>query len=340
VAALNAGVIAGTDLLDVADQLYLYKGDDDGGSGDDGYIDLKVSFDPKYPDMAQVLLDTATVGNTKYQQRIGYSLWDVEFSGWLYDWQGSDATSDKWDTPTFTGPFQCPAKCETTVKFCNTPDFVFSYSQVGSDSAFKLNIYAAELFTMNLDNMDPGFFGCATNTVGSKGKLGHLDPVSTAAFASNLNAQPFKLVEDYFACTPIPVTAFFDSLGIANGNAGLFVAVTVALMMFIAGRVGMVKDSNVSPDEIAAKSQALAEAVKLFDSGDTGAFTAKHKDLQASLRGFLAADIVVAEKKTRKGAKKGANKKDVESADAGGVELSNVPKAVPVVGKDTAGTAF
>jgi hypothetical protein len=292
VAALNAGVIEGADLLTVSEKLYIYQTDDP-AYADDGYVNMEVAFDPKFPDMAAILLDKTTdPDNMVFQQRLGDTLWDVEFSGWYYAWSGP-APGSKWDNPsTYVGPSFCPASCETSGSYCNAPDFVFSFSQVGSDAAFKINLYANELFTINIDNMDPGHIGCATSTVGSGLKLGQLQPTSPTAFASNLDKKPFKLTEEYLACTPEPVTAFIDSVGIAQGNSALFVAITVAMIMAIASYFpGLLKSSSVSNDEVSANNELIAEMVKAMTYGDVGALKPAHKDLQTTFKLFLAADI-------------------------------------------------
>jgi hypothetical protein len=286
VAALNAGVMASTDLLSVADKLYIFKNDDT--ANDEGYLDYAVSFDPKYPDMTAVYSDI-TASTKTYQQRIGYSLWNVQFSGWHYSWQGS-GNNDKWDDSTFAGPYNCPSKCTTGAQYCSTPDFVFEYTQTGSTQTFKVNIYADEMFTINQDNMDPGHFGCKTSDTGSGNKLGLLEPTSADAFQANMNTvNPFKLTEDYFSCTPEPMTAFFDALGIAQGNATLFVAVAVAFIMFFAGRAGIVA-TTVSDDEIAENSKTLAEALKFMKLGKVDQMTSAHKKLRVAIKAFLEAE--------------------------------------------------
>ena len=128
-----------------------------------------------------------------------------------------DITTNTWVTPSYTGPYACPATCETSDKQCNSPDFVFSFTKTDDDTqSFKLRLYADELFTINLENMDPGKIGCATTqTPGSNGVLGQLEPTSTSVFKTNLDAKPFKLVEcslnfdllhSFLPLLPSPVT--------------------------------------------------------------------------------------------------------------------------------------
>jgi hypothetical protein len=168
--------------------------------------------------MAATVLDKTTETDNKvFQQRLGYTFWDVEFSGWYYAWEGPEP-GNKWNSPaTYTGPPHCPAECETSSvgSYCNAPDFVFAFSN-SEGGAFKVNLYGNELFTINFENLDPGHIGCATSTVGSRGELGYLEPSPPTAFVENLNTKPFKLTEEYLACTAEPVTAFFDSVGIAQ----------------------------------------------------------------------------------------------------------------------------
>jgi hypothetical protein len=265
VAALNAGVMSSDDLLEVSSNMYLFQTDD--ASGWDGKLGFIASFDPKFPDMAAVLVDNSTKSSTKkFQQRIGYSLWDVSFSAWYYSWEGT-AGNSKWDDSSFTGPFRCPGPCSSSNRYCSTPDFVFEYSQSDSDQAFKVNLYADELFTINQGNMDPGYIGCATSTVGSGGKLGLLEPESAAAFQKNLQVKPFILTEDYFACTPKPMTAFFEALGIAQGNATIFLGLVIMLILFVANLAG-ITNSALSDDDVAATSRKFAEALHFTKVAD------------------------------------------------------------------------
>jgi hypothetical protein len=141
-------------------------------------MDISVSFDPKYPDMKAVYSDNQDPTGT-YQQRLGNTLWNVEFSAWDYSWQRK--TDRKWDNPSFDGPFYCPDKCGETKSYCSTPSWVFDFEDPEHGQAFKLNLYAFELFTINRESMDPGHIGCAKDTVGSEGKLGYLEPTSASS---------------------------------------------------------------------------------------------------------------------------------------------------------------
>jgi hypothetical protein len=85
------------------------------------------------------------------------------------------------------------------------------------------------------------------------------------------------------------MTAFFDALGIAQGNATLFVAVAVAFIMFFAGRAGIVA-TTVSDDEIAENSKTLAEALKFMKLGKVDQMTSAHKKLRVAIKAFLEAE--------------------------------------------------
>ena len=286
VAALNSGIINSTDLLDVSSKLYRFR-DDDGTQ--DNAIDSTVSFDPKFPEMTAVYSENANVSSARtYQQRIGDTMWNVEFSAWHYSWEGGENT--KWDDSSFDGPFNCPDKCNSGQSYCSTPDFVFDYTDPINDQAFKLNLYADELFTMNQNNMDPGHIGCATDTVGSEGKLGKLEPLSATDFQENLVAKPFKLRESYYSCKPKRINAFFDALGVAQGNATLFVAVVVAFIMFFASRAGVVITA-VAEAEIAENNKTFTEALKVNSLGKGDQLKEAHKKLQVAMKDFLAAEI-------------------------------------------------
>jgi len=289
VAALNEGVMSAEDLLEVSGNMYLFQTDD--ATEWDGKIGFIASFDPKFPDMAAVLVDNSTKSSTKkFQQRIGYSLWNVKFSAWYYSWEGTDGSS-KWEDSSFAGPFRCPDPCASSNRYCSTPDFVFEYSQTGNDQAFKVNLYADELFTINRNNMDPGYIGCATSTIGSGGKLGLLEPESAAGFQKNLLVKPFVLTEDYFACTPKPMTAFFEALGIAQGNATIFFGLVVMFILLVANVAG-VANSALSDDDVAATSRKFAEALHFTKVTDQNSLmNDAHKDLQATLKEFLSKDF-------------------------------------------------
>jgi hypothetical protein len=54
---------------------------------------------------------------------------------------------------------------------------------------------------------------------------------------------------------------------------------------------GLVKSASASDDEVAASSLLIAEMIKAMTYGDVGALKPAHKDLQTTLKLFLAADI-------------------------------------------------
>ena len=214
VASLGAGVIDGTDLAEVNDQFYYF-----GTTRNQTNINISVVFDPKFPDM-QAILTVADV----FFQRIGTSWWDVKFSGYYSSVVGP--SNSTWNDPGFTGPFVCPASCndeQLAGAGCSSPDFILTYTELTGNASFMVNIYANEMYTINMGKMDPGSIGCSTGDKGSHhGKLGNLEPKSEKLFAKNIAVYPFKITESYYTCTPGAVNAFFDSVGIAQGNAGLF----------------------------------------------------------------------------------------------------------------------
>mmetsp|Transcript_34091 Transcript_34091/g.62334 ORF Transcript_34091/g.62334 Transcript_34091/m.62334 type:complete len:607 (-) Transcript_34091:350-2170(-) len=289
VASLNAKIMSTNDLLTVTDIFYQFANDD----APETIPDFDVMFDPKFPNMKAVYQDTAGV----YLARFGYTVWNVEFSGSYYNWvlDVTDTTTNSWVTPSYTGPYACPSTCDTSAKQCNSPDFVFSFTKYGDAAqSFKLHLYADELFTINLENMDPGKIGCATSkTLGSAGVLGQLEPTSTSAFETNLDAKPFKLTEAYFECVQEPTSAFFDALGIAQGNAALFVTISVLFIMFLANKVPGLVATMVSSDEIADNNQHFAEALKMIARGKPDELTDAHKELQALLKAFLSTDLTI-----------------------------------------------
>lgn len=292
VAALNAGIINAADLLDVSDRFYYFPDGDD----EYVYVNFSTTFDPKYPDMSAIYYNNEDKANSrKFVQRLGGSLWSVEISGWYYSWSGSGGNS--FGDSTFTGPYTCSEQCSTDASYCSTPDYVFVYSGLDlntyedNGNSFSVNLYANEMFTINEGNMDPGRIGCATTTKGSDGKLGNMEPISAAAFQANLDATPFKLTEDYFACTPQPATAFFDSVGIAQGNSALFFTLVMAGFMFFASRAGFVETSEVNDEVIADNSKVLIEALQLSANGNHDSFSDKHKELQAAFKAFFAVNM-------------------------------------------------
>jgi hypothetical protein len=173
---------------------------------------------------------------------------------------------------------------------------VLDYTQPSSDQAFRVSLYADQLDTLNQDNMDPGHIGCNTTTEGSGGILGLLEPESAEAFQNNIHEKPFKLTEDYFACTPKPMTAFFEALGIAQGNATICFGLAVMCILFVANMTG-VANAALSDDDVGATSRKFAEALHFTkDEGKKDGLTNEgHKELQALLKAFLAKDFTAAD---------------------------------------------
>lgn len=210
VASLTASIMPASDLSPVADKLYLFPDDDAMSFA----IPYSVSFDPKYPNMQAIYTDSSTDPNQPtYLQRFGYSAWKVEFTHTYTSWikNPMDQSTNRWETPAYAGPYACPDKCGTEGGAkCNSPDYVFEYTNMETPTqTFKVRLKVTELFTINLNNLDPGKIGCATTTDGSKGVLGQLEPVSAAAFEANLDKQPFKLVS---ASLPVTTTTIDTQL--------------------------------------------------------------------------------------------------------------------------------
>ena len=260
IAALNSGVMNSSDLLEVTDMMYFlspYDYDDDYEYDDNYYsyfyfgevthgenTNYTVAFDPKYPEMSAVYYSNEEkMKSRKYVQRLGKTMWNVEYSGYYYDEAYYSI---------------CPEVCNGTYSSmsgaCSTPDYVFKYTELNSNNTFGLNLYSSEMYTINMGNMDLGRIGCATTTDGSDGNLGRMEPKSAAEFQANFNKNPFKLTENYYACTPEPADAFLDSVGIAQGNAALFLTLLMALISSCASIVGFMKASAVSDYDIETKT--------------------------------------------------------------------------------------
>ena len=291
VAALNAGVIDVSDLADMSTMSYIYHQYDDANWGDsDVFVNYTLSFDPEFPDMAVLYArNFGHLNSENYLQRIGDTLWDVDFSGFAYSWYGEDGNN--WVDPTYTGPYYCPSQCSAGVNNpCSMPDFVFTYTQEGTNRTFKVRLEGTEISTINEGKMDPGFIGCATLTAGSGGDLGLLEPISNAAFQTHLKNAPFRLEEDYFQCTPEPITAFFDSLGVAMGNAALFFAIFMLSVMYLGSRSGYI-DTSVSDDDVAADCKTLVQALRFSAQDEHFLMSDKHRQLQAALHTFYTVDL-------------------------------------------------
>jgi len=291
VAALNAEVINSSDLADMTTMSYIYHQYDDANwAGADVFVNYTLSFDPEFPDMAVLYASNSGQHNAQnYLQRIGDTLWDVDFSGFAYSWYGPNG--DNWLDPTYTGPYYCPNACSSGADNpCSMPDFVFKYTQQGTNRTFKIRLEGTEISTINEGKMDPGFIGCATSSSGSGGDLGLLEPTSAATFQTHLKHAPFRLEEDYFQCTSDPATAFFDSLGVAMGNAALFFTIFMLTVMYLAGRAGYV-DTSVSDDDIAADCKTFVQALRFSAQNEQNLMSDKHRKLQEALQAFYTADL-------------------------------------------------
>jgi len=233
IAALNASIITADDLVYTTQGFYNMETDSKSWRN----MNMSVMYDPKFPGM-----DPVYFYNGIPAQRFGGSALKFDFGGYYY--YGSDY-----------GNYVCPSQCETDDKYCSIPDLVLSFSPFESGSGwakilgdntnqFELNAYSAEIMRVNDGQWDPGFIGCATNTPGSykydnetkTGKLGHMEPTSSADFEANLmGTKPFKIQETYYECLPRPLTAFLDSVGVAQGNAGLYTGLLVTAIAMILG---------------------------------------------------------------------------------------------------------
>jgi hypothetical protein len=201
-------------------------------------------------------------------------------------------------TPTFEGsmyiaqtqpgpgpspPAKCPSACDSSASFCNTPDFEFSFaassegdwSSSPQGSEFSFQAYTNQLFVLNGEKMDAGPIGCAVNTTGSGGKLGHLEPdksISHFKFVL-IKYQPFRLEEGYFSCYPPVYDVVIDALGIAQGNTGLFLEVILMLVVLIliaAPASCALAKKSVSEEETDHINFTIAEIVKKIEHGKVG----------------------------------------------------------------------
>lgn len=190
IASLNQGIMNPSDLLVLADTMYNFYG---------GSVNYTVAFDPKFPKMSAVYYNNMVeVDSRKYVQRLGSTMWNVEFIGYYYE------------VNSYDGSATCPKACNVSViasdddiydddysydpsGSCSIPDYVFKYTKFDDeDKTIYLNLYSGEIYTVNENRMDPGFIGCATTSVGSNGKLGYLEPKSATEFRDNLYQNPFN----------------------------------------------------------------------------------------------------------------------------------------------------
>lgn len=125
------------------------------------------------------------------------------------------------------------------------------------------------------------------SAAGSDGKLGNLEPESADAFQANILIKPFKLTENYFTCAADQSTAFSGSLGIAHGNAALFLALVMAVIFALASCLGCMKPSIVNDYDVEKNGKLLTEALYLSATDQHESFSHKHIDLQAAFRSFL-----------------------------------------------------
>lgn len=279
VAAFNHGGIIDTrDLDKIADDVYFFTSD--------YAFPLTPMYDPKFSTMATLYLDNSSVA----YQRLGNYAFAPTMQGYSY--------SETTNFGTETNPYyHCPSACETASNPCSTPAFQFEFKppvnatfQSNSPEKpfiqFGFSAFSDELYVINSAKMDPGRIACKTTQAGSKGKLGNLDPVSSAAFLSGMkSSKPFKLAESYFSCYPDPYFTFLDSVGIAHGNSSLFFSVLMNLAVIVLSAMKLyhvVSSEIVSESDIDSSSILLSEIVKLKQSGRS--LGTEHTNFLSALR--------------------------------------------------------
>jgi hypothetical protein len=230
IAALNASIISQDDLVYTTHSYYDMTSDVKIWARN-----MSVMYDPKFPGMDPVYFYQGVPA-----QRIGDTPMQVQFQGYYYEPEGGNT---------------CPAQCSTDDLFCSIPDLFLKYSPFGNEkwsaflssdeNQFTVNAYSSEIMRVNEAQWDPGFIGCASNTKGSykynsetkTGKLGNMEPeLGAAGFLANLKGtKPFKIEESYLTCFPTVFTALLDSIGVAQGNAGLYTGLLVSAIALLLG---------------------------------------------------------------------------------------------------------
>jgi hypothetical protein len=273
VAALHEGIIFTSDLLVVSDTFYTFD-------TDAYYAPMRALYDPKFETMIPIYVEN---DSGVVVQRIGNNAFVPTFRGFLF--------SDTMVLGTQANPEHlCPAACESSSYPCSTPrfQFEFRFPTVGFMAAWNaaanvtagelgFDVYSDEMYVLNDAKMDPGLIACKTTQTGSRGKLGNLQPVPQTDFLATLeSSKPFKLAENYFYCYPSRAMTFFQSFGIAQGNANMFFAILVMASVLVLSAMRLL-NVTVSQLEEDKTSILLAEIVKLKNDG--GSLRQEHKDL-------------------------------------------------------------
>jgi hypothetical protein len=284
VAALNLGIVSLADMLEVTDKLYFFTTDDS--------LPLSVFYDPKFPSMMPIYMDTSGV----VLQRVGNTGLVPSFNAMFY-------SETKYFGTEVNEYHYCPASCESASALCSTPAFSIEFgSPTTGDIAdllaaigaahveFGFIAYTDELYVLNDAKMDPGRIACKASQSGSFGKLGNLNPVTSQQFLVGIQStQPFKLAESYYYCFPDKLMAFFTSFGVAQGNTSMLFTF---LLMTIIVALSALRCLNVTVTEVELDSTMLklAEIIKISRGG--GELREEHKEILTILSQALDTVVV------------------------------------------------
>jgi hypothetical protein len=156
--------------------------------------------------------------------------------------------------------------------------------------AFGMDAYTNEMYILNDAQLDPGRIACKTTQVGSKGKLGNLEPISSSDFLAALeSSKPFKLAESYFFCYPNKVMTFVESFGIAQGNASMLFSFLLMCVILSLSATKMLH-VTVTQSYLDDTMMLLAEVIKIGHIG--GELRDEHKEVIAALNKVVAAAAV------------------------------------------------